>query len=91
MRFILRLSLGLLLAAGTRTPLQTQVPAGSLTLVGEGGASKTLSMAELAALPQHEVIVRERDSSATVFRGPTPSIPPPKTPSRHRFGVPWEV
>jgi DMSO/TMAO reductase YedYZ molybdopterin-dependent catalytic subunit len=51
--------------------LKAQSATASLTLVGEGGVSRTLTGAELAALPQTEVRVRERDSSVITFRGPT--------------------
>jgi hypothetical protein len=42
-----------------------------LTLIGEDGAQKTLTMAQLAALPQTELRVRESDSTTLLFRGPT--------------------
>jgi DMSO/TMAO reductase YedYZ molybdopterin-dependent catalytic subunit len=43
----------------------------SLELVGEKGVTRTLSAAELAALPQSEVIVAEKDGTRIMFRGPT--------------------
>jgi len=43
----------------------------SLLLSGEGAASKTLTLAELAALPQSEVAITGRDSSRVILRGPT--------------------
>lgn len=55
------------LAAGSASA-QT---AASLLVIGEGGAQKTLTMADLAALPQSEVTTTGRDSSRVVLRGPT--------------------
>ncbi len=46
-------------------------PARSIELRGEHGASKAFTMAELAALPQSEVSVTEKDGAKLVFRGPT--------------------
>jgi DMSO/TMAO reductase YedYZ molybdopterin-dependent catalytic subunit len=43
----------------------------SLELIGEQGAAKTLTAAELSALPQSEVRVTEKDGATIVFRGPT--------------------
>lgn len=43
----------------------------TLALAGEGATAKTLTMAELAALPQVEVAITGRDSSRVVLRGPT--------------------
>ena len=43
--------------------------AASLTLIGEDGTSKTLSAEELAALPQKDVSMTDRDSSRSTFRG----------------------
>ena len=65
-RGTMRLLLGgaLLLAP---LPLMAQ----SLDLVGEQGVIKTLSTAELAALPQNEVTVTEKDGATIHFRGPT--------------------
>lgn len=51
--------------------LVAQATPASLELVGEGGVSKTLSAADLAALPQAEVVTTGRDSSRVVLRGPT--------------------
>lgn len=45
--------------------------AATLALAGEGGTAKTVTMAELAALPQVEVAFTGRDSSRVVLRGPT--------------------
>ena len=42
----------------------------SLSLIGLNGEAKTLSPAELAALPQQEIVVVERDSTRAIFRGP---------------------
>ena len=41
-----------------------------LVLSGEGAATKTLTTAELAVLPQSEVAITGRDSLRVVFRGP---------------------
>lgn len=48
-------------------------PAAPVTLLvsGEGAVSRTVTMAELAALPQSEVAITGRDSSRVVLRGPT--------------------
>lgn len=43
----------------------------SLELIGEKGVTKTLSVAELGALPQSEVTVTEKEGASVVFRGPT--------------------
>jgi len=43
----------------------------SLELTGEQGTSKTITMAELSALPQSEVKVTEKDGATILFRGPT--------------------
>lgn len=43
----------------------------SLVLVDEQGIEKTLTAAQLKAMPQVEIRVREKDSSFTTFRGPT--------------------
>src|SRR5687767_11135029 len=48
-----------------------QTPKPVFELVGENGATKTFTMSELAALPQHE-ITAEQDGGKLVFRGPTP-------------------
>ena len=45
--------------------------AASLELIGEQGGAKTLTPAELAALPQSEVTAAEKDGTKLVFRGPT--------------------
>lgn len=54
----------LLLAAAPAT-------AQTVDLIGEKGVTKTLSAAELAALPQGVVTSTERDGATVVFRGPT--------------------
>lgn len=43
----------------------------SLTIVGEGGVSRTLGIADLQALPQSDVVVEDADGAQTTFRGPT--------------------
>jgi DMSO/TMAO reductase YedYZ molybdopterin-dependent catalytic subunit len=48
-----------------------RIDGAALTLIGENGIQKTLTAEELAALPQQEVRIRERDSSTITFRGPT--------------------
>lgn len=62
-----RLLIGVLLAA---LPFAS-APAQSLELTGEHGAAKTLTLAELAALPQIEVTVTGKDGTTIAFRGPT--------------------
>jgi len=42
-----------------------------LTLVGEGGVTRALTLDELSALPQAELISTGRDSSRITLRGPT--------------------
>lgn len=71
MRLPIRLLVPLLLIGIAVVPAGAQGGPGALTLIGESGASKTLTMAELAALPQAVVVVPEPDSSTAVFRGPT--------------------
>ena len=51
-------------------PLATGL-AQSLELIGEKGTAKTLSPAELSALPQTDVTVTDKDGAKMVFRGPT--------------------
>jgi DMSO/TMAO reductase YedYZ molybdopterin-dependent catalytic subunit len=51
--------------------LGAQAAASPLQLLGEGGVTRNLSAAELAALPQSEVTITGRDSSKVTFRGPT--------------------
>lgn len=70
MRLSFRLLLPLVLTGFPTASAPAQGASGALTLVGEAGASKALTMAELAALPHVEVIVREADSLRIVFRGP---------------------
>jgi hypothetical protein len=60
-----------LLLAGTLLLAPLTARAQSLDLVGEKGVTKTLSAAELAALPQGEVTVTEKEGAKVVFRGPT--------------------
>jgi hypothetical protein len=48
-------------------PAQAQ----ALELFGEKGVTRSLSAADLAALPQSEVTSTERDGAKVVFRGPT--------------------
>ena len=43
----------------------------SLTLIGESGTAKALSLAELQALPQEVITTYARDSTKIVFRGPS--------------------
>jgi len=61
----------LLVASLTAAPAFGQTPSATLTLAGENGVTKTLTMTDLAALPQQEVAITGRDSSRVVFRGPT--------------------
>jgi hypothetical protein len=51
--------------------LQAQTGSASLTLIGQSGVSKTLSVADLQALPQVDIVTVNKDSSRTTFRGPT--------------------
>jgi DMSO/TMAO reductase YedYZ molybdopterin-dependent catalytic subunit len=71
----MRLRVGLLLPGfllcGTRLPASAQSPGPALTLVGDSGQTKSLSLTDLAALPQFEVREVTRDTSTIVFRGPT--------------------
>lgn len=60
-----------LVAGIAARPAGAQAGSAVLTLIGETGTAKTLTMTELAALPQNDVMVREPDSSTAVFRGPT--------------------
>ena len=60
----------LLTVAVLLAPLATG-RAQTLDLVGEKGVAKSLTMAELSALPQAEVTVTDKDSAKMVFRGPT--------------------
>ncbi len=66
-----RLLLGLSLALLPLTTVGAQAPSGSVELIGEQGVTRTLTTAELSALPQSEVVVTEGDGARTVFRGPT--------------------
>ncbi len=70
----MRLSSALLipvLFTGVHAQPATQAAGGTLTLVGQGDTTRTLTAAELAALPQTEVVVREADGATIVFHGPT--------------------
>ena len=57
--------------AGALLLVPLTVRAQSLELVGEKGVTRTLSVAELGALPQSEVTVTEKEGAKVVFRGPT--------------------
>lgn len=61
--------LSLLLLAALSLPVRAQTA--TLILTGEDGRSRTLTMADLAALEQREVTSIERDSSRVTYRGPT--------------------
>jgi hypothetical protein len=61
--------LSFLLLATLSFPLGAQTA--TLVLTGEDGRSRTLTMADLSALEQHEVTSVERDSSRVTYRGPT--------------------
>lgn len=63
--------LSLLCWATLSGQVRAQAGQATLVVVGEDGTSKTLAMSDLAALPQMEIIVQERDSTKIVFRGPT--------------------
>lgn len=56
-------------SARAQAPAPPAAP--TLTLIGEGGKSKVLTVAELAALPQFEVSHAETEGPATVMRGPS--------------------
>jgi hypothetical protein len=56
----------LLLALALAAP----APAQSLNLIGEDGTRKTLTAADLAALPQVEVVSEERGGARVTYRGP---------------------
>lgn len=60
-----------LLVSGALLLAPLPLLAQSLDLIGEKGVTKTLSAAELAALPQSEVTSTEKDGARVVFRGPT--------------------
>jgi hypothetical protein len=60
-----------LLVSGALLLAPLPLLAQSLDLIGEKGVTKTLSAAELAALPQSEVTATEKDGAKVVFRGPT--------------------
>ena len=57
--------------AGALLLVPLTVRAQALELVGEKGVTRTLSVAELGALPQSEVTVTEKEGAKIVFRGPT--------------------
>jgi DMSO/TMAO reductase YedYZ molybdopterin-dependent catalytic subunit len=71
----MRLPVGLLLpgflvcVTGPSAYPQDSGPA--LTLVGDSGQTKSLSLTDLTALPQSEIREVTRDSATIVFRGPT--------------------
>ena len=71
----MRLPVGLLLpgflVCVTGPPAYPQDPGPALTLVGDSGQTKALSLTDRAALPQFEVREVTRDSATIVFRGPT--------------------
>ncbi len=72
MRTVLSTLLIPVLLAGLETEtVLAQGGSAALTLVGEGGTSKTFTMQELAALPQVDVAVPLEDNAKVVFRGPT--------------------
>ena len=79
-----------LLIAGALLLVPLEVRAQALELVGEKGVTKTLSAAELAALPQSEVTVTEKEGARVVFRGPTlrSLVNLVGAPSGHEFGGP---
>jgi hypothetical protein len=70
-RFAFRLPLALLLTGLSPASLHGQASSVALSLIGAGGTAKTLSFADLQALPQIDVVVVNKDSSRTTFRGPT--------------------
>ena len=43
----------------------------SLSVMGENGVSKILTVADLSAMPQIEVRSKEEDGSTVLYRGPT--------------------
>lgn len=59
------MAFGILLLASAPASAQT------LELIGENGVTRTLSAADLAALPQVEYTSTEKDGARVVFRGPT--------------------
>lgn len=71
----MRLPVGLLLpgflVCVTGPSAYPQEAGPALTLVGDSGQTKSLSLTDLAALPQSEVREVTRDSTTMVFRGPT--------------------
>ena len=66
-----RLALAALASALPAAPLPAQAADSTLALVALDGTTRTLSPAELAALPQVEVRVPDGDSDSATFRGPT--------------------
>lgn len=71
MRFPFKFLFAVLVLLGIWVPAQAQGPGPALTLIGDSGRTKSLTSAELAALPQVEVREVAKDSSRIVFRGPT--------------------
>jgi hypothetical protein len=71
MPLVSQLRLALPLASLAVGAAAAQVAPAALELIGEDGASKTLTMADLAGLPQTDVIVTEPNGAKIVFRGPT--------------------
>jgi len=71
----MRLPVGLLLpgflVCVTGLSAYAQDPGPALTLVGDSGQIKSLSLTDLATLPQSEIREVTRDSATIVFRGPT--------------------
>jgi hypothetical protein len=74
--------------AGALLLVPLTVRAQSLELVGEKGVTRTLSVAELGALPQSEVTVTEKEGAKVVFRGPTLRSLVNLVGSAHRSRVP---
>lgn len=58
-------------SSGGRAQAPSPAPAPTLTLIGEGGTSKVLTMADLAALPQFEVSHPETEGPPTTLKGPS--------------------
>jgi hypothetical protein len=69
-RPVSRLLLCLFVASFTLAA-SAQAPAEPLQLIDEKGVSKALTLAELAALPQSEVMVSDPNGAQITFRGPT--------------------
>ena len=71
MRFPFTFLFAVLVLGGRGVPARAQGPGPALTLIGDSGRTRTLTSAELGALPQVEVREVDKDSSRIVFRGPT--------------------